>query len=75
MDDVYRRGARGGGDQDLLKKFDNEHSGVKEKKHIGPSSFYHIPKIRSARRNTEGAFMVQHFAGEVCGVDLKRNNF
>ena len=65
MDDVYRRGARGGTDTDLLKKFDAEHSGNKMKKHPGPSSFYHIPNIRSARKNTEGAFSIQHFAGEV----------
>jgi myosin-5 len=65
MDDVYRRGARGGSDLDLLKKFDAEHSGKREQKHTGPSSFYRIPKIRNSRRGTENAFYVKHFAGEV----------
>jgi|TARA_B100000795_G_scaffold172757_1_gene130266 myosin heavy subunit len=65
MDDVYRRGARGGSDNDLLKKFDSEHSGKREQKHLGPSSFYKIPKIRNARRGTENSFYVKHFAGEV----------
>ncbi len=66
MDDVYRRGARGGTDDDLLKKFDSEHSGKKAiKKHPGPSSFYIVPRVRNKSRGTDGAFMVKHFAGEV----------
>ena len=65
MDDVYRRGARGGSDNDLLKKFDAEHTGKRAVKHKGPSSFYIVPKIRSHAKNTIGAFSVRHFAGEV----------
>lgn len=66
MDDAYRRGTRGGTDDDLLKKFDAEHSGKKAmKKHPGASSFYDVPRVRNVVKGTDGAFVIKHFAGDV----------